>query len=65
MPIYEFSQTGIAALPETAFSAVNVWRDEIRQRLLRDNVGGRSIGIQQCRGHKIGLATLLRQDQDC
>jgi len=37
MPIHEFSQTENVALPETAFSAVNVRRRD-RQRLLRDNV---------------------------
>ncbi|HME22010.1 MAG TPA: hypothetical protein VKI44_11845 [Acetobacteraceae bacterium] len=38
MPIYEFSQTGIVALKETAFSSVNVHERRDLQRLLRENV---------------------------
>jgi hypothetical protein len=38
LPIYEFSQTGIVALKETAFSSVNVQERRDLQRLLRDNV---------------------------
>jgi hypothetical protein len=38
LPIYEFSQTGIVALKETAFSSVNVHERRDLQRLLRENV---------------------------
>jgi hypothetical protein len=38
VPIYEFSQTGIVALKETAFSSVNVRERRDLQRLLRENV---------------------------
>ena len=38
MAIYEFSQTGIAALMETTFGSVNVQERRDLQRLLRDNV---------------------------
>ena len=38
MPIYEFSQTKIAALPETTFGSVNLRERRDLQRLLRDNV---------------------------
>jgi RecB family endonuclease NucS len=38
LPIYEFSQSGIVALKETAFSSVNMYERRDLQRLLRDNV---------------------------
>ena len=37
-PIYEFFQTGIGALPETALSVVNLRARRDPQILLRDNV---------------------------
>ena len=38
MPIYEFSQSGIVALKETAFSSVDMYERRDLQRLLRDNI---------------------------
>jgi hypothetical protein len=38
LPIYEFSQGGIVALKETAFSSVNLHERRDLQKLLRENV---------------------------
>jgi len=38
LPIYEFSQSGIVALKETAFSSVDMYERRDLQRLLRDNI---------------------------